>query len=88
MKVIDETIVAPTGPRGITAEHEAGPPPGGVWTYHIQAAGGIVADSKKDAEYQETVNKAAALAKAIDLAEQAFGGPKPVGTPPSFDPDA
>jgi anthranilate synthase component 1 len=46
----------------------------GAWTYHLQAAGGIVADSQAEAEYQETVNKAAALARAIDLAEQAFGG--------------
>ena len=44
------------------------------WTYHIQAAGGIVADSKPDDEFMETVNKAAALGRAVDLAEQAFGG--------------
>ena len=44
----------------------------GRWTYHIQAAGGIVADSKAEAEYMETVNKAAALGRAIDLAEGAF----------------
>lgn len=46
--------------------------PGEPWTYHLQAAGGIVADSDTSAEYQETVNKAAALARAIDLAESAF----------------
>lgn len=46
---------------------------GGAWTYYLQAAGGIVADSKPEPEYQETVNKAAALARAIDLAESAFG---------------
>ncbi len=45
---------------------------GNSWTYHIQAAGGIVADSDPDAEYQETVSKAAALARAIELAERAF----------------
>jgi anthranilate synthase component 1 len=45
----------------------------GGWTYHIQAAGGIVADSQPEAEYMETVNKAAALGRAIDLAESAFG---------------
>jgi len=44
-----------------------------AWTYYLQAAGGIVADSKPEPEYQETVNKAAALARAIDLAESAFG---------------
>lgn len=42
------------------------------WRYHLQAGGGIVADSDPDAEHQETVNKAAALAKAIDLAERTF----------------
>ena len=42
------------------------------WTYHVQAAGGIVADSNAPDEFQETVNKAAALARAIDLAESAF----------------
>ncbi len=47
---------------------------GGAWTYHVQAAGGIVADSEAGAEFQETVNKAAALARAIDVAERAFGG--------------
>lgn len=47
---------------------------GGEWVYHIQAAGGIVADSEAGAEYEETVNKAAALGRAIDVAEGAFGG--------------
>ncbi len=46
----------------------------GRWTYHLQASGGIVADSQPEAEYQETVNKAAALARAINLAETAFAG--------------
>ncbi len=45
----------------------------GTWVYHLQAAGGIVADSVAEPEYEETVNKAAALARAIDVAEQAFG---------------
>jgi anthranilate synthase component 1 len=35
----------------------------------IQAGAGIVADSVPEAEYQETVNKARALIKAIELAE-------------------
>lgn len=47
--------------------------PHGNWEYHIQAAGGIVADSVPELEFKETVNKAAALARAIDLAEDAFG---------------
>ncbi len=46
---------------------------GDTWMYHLQAAGGIVADSQAEPEYQETVNKAAALARAIDVAERAFG---------------
>ena len=44
----------------------------GLWTVHIQAGAGIVADSDPDAEHEETVNKAAALAKAVDVAEQLF----------------
>ncbi|MEI6106890.1 MAG: anthranilate synthase component I [Opitutae bacterium] len=36
---------------------------------HIQAGAGIVADSIPAAEYQETINKASALFKAIRLAE-------------------
>ncbi len=46
----------------------------GRWRVHLQAGAGIVADSVPAAEFEETVNKAAALAKAIDMAEQAFGG--------------
>jgi anthranilate synthase component 1 len=45
----------------------------GTWRVHVQAGAGIVADSDPDSEHQETVNKAAALAKAIDVAERAFG---------------
>lgn len=45
-----------------------------TWNVYLQAGGGIVADSDPDAEHQETVNKAAALAKAVDLAESAFSG--------------
>jgi len=36
----------------------------------IQAGGGIVADSIPEKEYQETVNKAKAMMKAIELAEK------------------
>ena len=42
------------------------------WVIHLQAGAGIVADSNPESEYQETVNKAAALGRAIDLAEEAF----------------
>ncbi|MBJ6723605.1 anthranilate synthase component I [Geomesophilobacter sediminis] len=37
---------------------------------HLQAGAGIVADSDPAAEYQETVNKAMAVVKAIEMAEK------------------
>jgi len=37
---------------------------------HIQAGAGIVADSDAAAEYQETVSKASALLKAVDMASR------------------
>ena len=37
---------------------------------HIQAGAGIVADSIPASEYQETINKASALFKAVAIAEQ------------------
>ncbi|HEY8933477.1 MAG TPA: anthranilate synthase component I [Rariglobus sp.] len=37
---------------------------------HIQAGAGVVADSVPASEYQETVNKASALFKAVAMAEQ------------------
>ncbi|HNZ47713.1 MAG TPA: chorismate-binding protein, partial [Candidatus Hydrogenedentes bacterium] len=37
---------------------------------YIQAGAGIVHDSNPDKEYEETVNKAKALMKAIDFAEK------------------
>lgn len=42
------------------------------WVAHLQAGAGIVADSIPDDEQKECENKAAALARAIDLAESAF----------------
>ena len=63
------TMVVPTGDGGEVFGATK------TWTYHIQAAGGIVADSKPEPEFYETVNKAAALARAIDLAESAFTTP-------------
>ncbi|KAJ3682664.1 hypothetical protein LUZ60_012891 [Juncus effusus] len=42
------------------------------WVAHLQAGAGIVADSNPHDEQQECENKAAALARAIDLAESAF----------------
>ncbi len=38
----------------------------------IQSGAGIVADSVPESEFQETVNKAAALLKALDIAEDQF----------------
>ena len=42
------------------------------WTVHLQAGAGVVADSVPESEYEETVNKAAALGRAVDLAEESF----------------
>jgi len=39
-------------------------------TAYVQAGGGIVADSDPAAEYQETVSKAGALMRAIEMAER------------------
>jgi anthranilate synthase component 1 len=38
-------------------------------TVHIQAGAGIVADSDPAREYQETLDKARALAEAVQVAE-------------------
>ncbi len=57
------TMVVPTG---------GGAGGGGGWTYHVQAAGGIVLDSKAEPEFAETVNKASALARAIEVGERVF----------------
>ncbi|MCE5326976.1 MAG: anthranilate synthase component I [Planctomycetaceae bacterium] len=40
---------------------------------YLQAGGGIVADSVPETEYQETINKAKALLRAIEIAETGFG---------------
>jgi anthranilate synthase component 1 len=37
---------------------------------YIQAGAGIVADSQPEKEYNETINKAKALVKAIEMAEK------------------
>jgi len=42
------------------------------WTVHLQAGAGVVLDSDPSSEYEETLNKAAGLGRAIDLAESAF----------------
>jgi anthranilate synthase component 1 len=38
-------------------------------TFSVQAGAGIVADSNPAAEYQETLNKASAMMRAIEMAE-------------------
>src|SRR5579875_36784 len=38
--------------------------------FHVQAGGGVVADSVPEKEYQETVNKARALFVAVEMAHQ------------------
>jgi len=61
MAIALRTLVIPTAPH----DEE--------WTVHLQAGAGIVADSVPAREYEETVNKAMALDRAVDLAERAFG---------------
>lgn len=61
MAIALRTMVIPTQMR-----NEEG------WRIDIQAGAGVVIDSKSESEWKETVNKAAGLAKAIDLAETAF----------------
>jgi Anthranilate/para-aminobenzoate synthases component I len=39
-------------------------------TVYIQAGGGIVADSKVENEYEETLNKMMALIRSVDEAER------------------
>jgi anthranilate synthase component 1 len=72
-------MIIPTRQGGGAAAHQGDR----AWTVHLQAGAGIVADSIPEAEYQETVNKAAALGRAIDLAEAAFQKDHPKGTAPN-----
>ncbi|MGI8467793.1 MAG: chorismate-binding protein, partial [Pyrinomonadaceae bacterium] len=41
-------------------------------TASVQAGAGIVADSVPESEYEETINKARALIKAVEMAEEGF----------------
>jgi anthranilate synthase component 1 len=46
-----------------------------VWrngTYDVQAGAGVVADSLPASEWEETMNKAKALLKAVEIAEKGF----------------
>src|SRR5262249_12297500 len=69
------TMVIPTG---ASASADRAPSAGEVqesnrkWTVHLQAGAGMVADSVPASEFDEAVNKCAALGRAIDLAESAF----------------
>jgi anthranilate synthase component 1 len=66
----DKTLGNQTGKTSDASRREPASP---RWTVHLQAGAGIVADSDPRAEYDETVNKAGALGRAIDLAESTFG---------------
>jgi anthranilate synthase component 1 len=49
--------------------------PGAVFGKHsafVQAGAGIVADSVPESEYEETINKAKGMLRAIELAEKGF----------------
>lgn len=46
--------------------------PAGKRDLYIQAGAGIVADSDPQKEYEETINKAKGLRRAVELAEQGF----------------
>jgi anthranilate synthase component I len=46
-----------------------------VWkqgTYDVQAGAGVVADSVPASEYEETLSKAKAMLKAVEIAEKGF----------------
>ncbi|VFQ70974.1 unnamed protein product [Cuscuta campestris] len=66
------TIVFPTGVRHDTMYSYKDANTRRDWVGHIQAGAGIVADSDPGEEQRECENKAAALARAIDLAESSF----------------
>ncbi|MSR40963.1 MAG: anthranilate synthase component I [Phycisphaerales bacterium] len=58
------TLVIPTADR---TSHDTRP-----WNVYLQAGAGVVLDSNPASEWKETVDKSAALGRAIDLAEAAF----------------
>ncbi|KAK8697786.1 hypothetical protein V6N13_113923 [Hibiscus sabdariffa] len=66
------TIVFPTATRYDTMYSYKDVNKRREWVAHVQAGAGIVADSVPADEQKECENKAAALARAIDLAESSF----------------
>ncbi|XP_078175678.1 anthranilate synthase alpha subunit 1, chloroplastic-like [Carex rostrata] len=66
------TIVFPTGSRYTSKYSYRDCKERREWVAHLQTGAGIVADSVPVDEYLECENKAAALVRAIDLAESAF----------------
>ncbi|XP_048324965.2 anthranilate synthase alpha subunit 2, chloroplastic [Ziziphus jujuba] len=66
------TIVFPTGARFDTMFSYKDLNKRQEWIAYLQAGAGIVADSVPDDEQKECENKAAALARAIDVAETSF----------------
>ena len=66
------TIVFPTATRYDTMYSYNDVNKRREWVAHLQAGAGIVADSVPADEQRECENKAAALARAIDLAESSF----------------
>ena len=66
------TMVFPTNTRYDTLYSYRHPQRRREWIAHIQAGAIFVADSNPDDEQRECENKAAALARAIDLAESSF----------------
>lgn len=66
------TIVFPTSTRYDTMYSYKDVNTRREWVAHMQAGAGIVADSVPEDEQRECENKAAALARAIDLAESSF----------------
>lgn len=66
------TIVFPTSQRYDTMYSYRNGERRRDWVAHLQAGAGIVADSDPADEHRECENKAAALARAIDLAESSF----------------
>ncbi|XP_068474194.1 anthranilate synthase alpha subunit 1, chloroplastic-like [Phaseolus vulgaris] len=66
------TMVFPTGTRYDTMYSYKDHNQRREWIAYLQAGAGIVADSVPEDEQQECQNKAAGLARAIDLAESSF----------------